>query len=247
MSEKLSNSEKIHYIQRSLLNGVTRDEIALKLGYHNWRGLDIFMRRQGMKWDPRKKNYYLVPEDKEEPHAASDMPPKIVSIIAMFEKDGADPREIAKQAGFENHREMATYMSARGYIWSAIEKNYVKSPDGNKTIQEESSAMNASTEASVCSDSPDLAKYLPILEMLAKHQEKLAGILVPELVSIPRYMVPGTTRTKSFYMSEKLSNLIYEFSRARNISQKEIIEAALIDFLKRYSFEKEVVELLNKN
>jgi hypothetical protein len=51
---------------------------------------------------------------------------KLSSIIALFNKEGADAKTIAKRVGFSNHRELANYMKAKGYKWSSAMGNYQK-------------------------------------------------------------------------------------------------------------------------
>lgn len=245
-TEKQKKKDKALFVQRSLANGSTRQEIAEVLGYSNWRCLDIFMRRQGMKWDSKQQNYYLATQKNENTEGKPvNTPSKISEIISMFDKEGADPREIAKQAGFESHHQLAAYMAARGYTWSFEANNYVKSSENTGVREDEAADIGAAGTIDV--RDIDISKYLPLLDMLLKNKERLYDLLFPASGAIPRYVVPGITRTKSFYMSDRLSKLIYEFSKSRNISQKEIIETAVIEFLRKYSFEKEVDELLGKN
>jgi len=95
---------------------------------------------------------------------------------------------------------------------------------------------------------PTINRYLPILEILARNKEKLTKILVEdgavESASIPRYIIPGVYTTKSVHMVSKLDNMIKDFSKEKNISQREIFEVALIQFFMKYGYEREVRELL---
>jgi len=42
---------------------------------------------------------------------------------------------------------------------------------------------------------------------------------------IPRYAVPGLVRTKAIYMSDMIAKLAGEFSKEKNVTQREIMEA----------------------
>lgn len=250
MSKSAENTnEKADLIQKYLKTGTTREELGAILGYKSWRGLDIFMRRQGMKWDSRSNSYYSSMDAAGE-NIDESSPSRISMIISCFREKDADPMEIAQKAGFENHRQLSSYMDARGFVWSAAINNYVR-----KLFLEEIPQPEAKTEilpgnedSKTSLQYPQLEKYLPFLDILSKHKERLLELLLTEPAPgiVPRYAVPGITRTKSFYMSEPLSRLLNEFSSSKNISQKEIIEAAIIEFLRKYSFKKQVDELLGR-
>ena len=53
---------------------------------------------------------------------------------------------------------------------------------------------------------------------------------------IPRYAVLGTTKTKSVYMADSLANLVTEFNKSRNVKQRDIFEAAVIEYLRKYGY-----------
>ncbi len=61
---------------------------------------------------------------------------------------------------------------------------------------------------------------------------------------IPRYIVPGLVRTKAIYMSDMIAKLAGEFSKEKNITQREIVEVALIEYLQKYGFKREIETLL---
>ncbi len=63
---------------------------------------------------------------------------------------------------------------------------------------------------------------------------------------IPKYAVPRVPKTKSIYMSNLLARLVTEYSESKNLSQREIVEAALVEYLKRYGYQLEIEKLLAK-
>ena len=65
-----------------------------------------------------------------------------------------------------------------------------------------------------------------------------------ELGQIPRYAVPGIPVTKSIYMKNQLAQLVTDFSKEKNIKQNDIVEAALIEYFKKYGYKSEVETLL---
>jgi hypothetical protein len=257
--KKNQQDKRLIEIQSAIASGETREDVAKRLGYKTWKGLDIYMRRKGMMWNSRQKVYYN-PSDYDfgslkTSRVPGEQPPKIAAIISMFGESGADPMQIALRNGFKDHREMASYMSARGYTWSFDENNYVKTyKNSNGKQDNKDSAKSESYMTGGESDKSDsanaagsngLSRYAPLLELILKNKDKFYEFLQSSSETIPRYVVPGISRTKSFYMSDKLSSLVAEFSTKFNISQKEIIETALIEFLKKYSFEEEVEHMLH--
>jgi hypothetical protein len=45
-------------------------------------------------------------------------------------------------------------------------------------------------------------------------------------------------------MSDMIARLAEEFSKEKNVTQREIMEAALIEFLQKYGFKREINSLL---
>ncbi|MEK4023647.1 hypothetical protein [Sporosarcina sp. FSL W7-1283] len=63
---------------------------------------------------------------------------------------------------------------------------------------------------------------------------------------IPRYLVPGILAPKNLNISHLLNQMLIDFSRQYNIRQREIFEAALIEFLQKYGYAHEIKALFLK-
>lgn len=87
----------------------------------------------------------------------------------------------------------------------------------------------------------ELLPYLPLLKMLKENQDKLSNLLkVPcDFGKIPRYLIPGTFICKTVHMVNTLDQMAREFSKEKNISQRDLFEVALIEF-----FQKLIINLL---
>lgn len=255
--EKVDYDDK--FILKSLLLGKTREEIADTLNHKSYRTLDMYMRRRGYYWDGERQIY--VKKDKENPIDIDDEPPtvKVQRIITLF-NSGLDPMEVSKKVGIKDHRAMALYMKSKGYSWSSEKKNYCldkglvesaedissedNNPESNKNISTEVIDENT---GDIFNQFERFIKLIPMLEMIEKNSDKFAEILsLNDGGTIPRYIVGGVTITKSICMAHPLSELIREFSIEKNISQREIFEVAIIEFLKKYGFEREVNSLFKK-
>lgn len=230
-----------------LLKFKTRDEAAVELGYKNYRGMDQYMRRKNFVFDDKQMQYIpainRVSDLDRDPKSYA--PTKVVSIITAFENENADPRVIAKQAGFKDHREMAEYMKNKGYEWNAYKNNYLKAV-GRVDEKEEAPPEIKETRENL----PDgIEEYVPFIRFLYEKRDDIYQLLtgVKEDGKIPRYAVPGLVRTKAIYMSDMIARLAGEFSKEKNVTQREIMEAALIEYLQKYGFKREIDTLLKSN
>lgn len=249
------------FILQKLMEGISREELAEELNHKSYRTLDMYMRRRGYKWDSYKQ-IYVLKSDSNTTSVHSSSTSKVQRILSLFEA-GIDPKEVAKRVGLKDHRTMAMYMKSKGYIWSSENHNYIllkgampitENPDtfnSLKTVEKNHSDYNNdyieekktdnSTSANSLSKLDRLDRLIPMLEMIERNKDKLAQLLaINDGGTIPRYVVGGITITKSLCMSHSLSELVREFSKEKNISQKEIFEVAIIEFLKKYGYENEI-------
>ena len=124
-----------------LLKFKTRDEAAEELGYSTYKSMDQYMRRKKFRFHA-EENQYIPRENKThkiDRDPKSYAPTKVVNIITAFEEANPDPRLIAKQEGFTDHKEMAEYMVNKGYEWNAYKNNHVKTigkVEEEKTVDE---------------------------------------------------------------------------------------------------------------
>lgn len=111
-----------------MLKFKTRDEVSEEMGYKTYKSMDMFMRRRNFRYDAEANQY--VPQinnaNKLNRDPKSYAPSKVVNIITAFEEEAADPKLIAKKEGFRDHKEMAEYMTNKGYEWNAYKSNYIK-------------------------------------------------------------------------------------------------------------------------
>ena len=53
-------------------------------------------------------------------------------------------------------------------------------------------------------------------------------------------------KTKAIYMSDTIAKLAGKFSKEKNITQREVMEAALVEYLMKYGFKREVEALFEE-
>ena len=233
-----------------MMRCMTRDDVAKELKYKDWRGMDSYMRRKNFRYDSMNTEY--VPATTKVESIMKDpksyAPIKVVSIITAFEEPNADPKIIAKQAGFKDHKDMAEYMTGKGYEWNVHKNNYIKTV-GEISEEKEDKTPEAFNRVEDEKLPEGMAEYIPFIRFLYEKRDEIYQLIsgTKEDGKIPRYALPGLTRTKAIYMNDMIGRLAGEFSREKNVTQREIVEAALIEYLQKYGYKVEIEALLKSS
>ncbi len=256
---ELTPEQKIKIVLEGLHTGKTREELAESLGYGNWRGIDSLFRRRGYTWN---NGTYVLPEEPE-PFEPEQMIPRPVRIVLrQLELGEKDLSLIASKAGFKDRTGLTNYMKSQGWLWQSAEETYVHEThintraeslpkdrlnddklqhEGKNGCDLQQEAKNEGVGAGV-----DFDRYNSILQFLDTHWESLESLLTsPQSQKLPHYSFhAGNTITKSVSMSSNLDLLIRDFSAEKGVSQRIIFEAALIQFMQKHGYSKQVDMLL---
>ncbi|KMY56293.1 hypothetical protein AC623_18195 [Bacillus sp. FJAT-27231] len=237
--------ERIHVVLTKLASGMDRDALAKELNYASYKSMDMYMRRKGYRFDTRSKNY--IPQ-LEEVSVAIDTS-KASRIVQLLANMPDDPLLVCSKTGFRDMQEMGQYMKTKGYKWNTEKSNYEKDPQLNDPKHRSDVLPTEDAQEIIeMSSQPELsiAPYLPLLKMLKHNEERLTELLIPygKGCSIPRYTIEGLAQTKTVQMIHTLSTMVTDFAKEKNISQRDVFEVALIDFFRKYGYEKEVAQLL---
>jgi hypothetical protein len=150
-------------------------------------------------------------------------------------------------------------LKTKGYEWNVYKNNYVKAvgridlPEPVGGVEAElipepiSPPVLEPTTQPTSKDIPEgLEEYLPFLRYLYENRERLYQLITGtrEDGIIPRYALPGEVGTKAIYMSKVIAKLAGEFSKEKNVALKEVMEGALVEYLMKYGFKREVETLL---
>ena len=247
-------TDRAKEVIEALESGSSREELAEKYDYSTWKSLDVYMRRKGFKYDTDKENYYVPEKETAKDPVPIEADSKVSLVISLFSEGNLKFKEIASRLGFADHRELSQFMAKKGYQWSAKDGNYRKAQKGvqEKELKSEDNLIDFPGEKPPADLNSSLLqeflKYLPLLQKLKENEQLLAELFEKEKAqakTIPKYAVPGESATKSVYMSQNLIQLMEEFSDIKNVSQRAIIEAALIEYLKKYGFKQELAAILN--
>ncbi|AWI03126.1 hypothetical protein [Clostridium drakei] len=244
--KKAMYDDKVELILKGLTEGKSREELAEELEYKNYKSLDMYMRRKNWRWNQRTENYEeqvtkATFEDRLD--QVRTIGTKAGRVIDLFNSGIEDPMEIAKKAGFRNHIEMANYMTNKNYVWNNELGNY-----GMKTGKLEDKHDKLVTEQTLnVTEETDIKQFIPILKVLQNNKDKIVENLTPELQTnkIPTYLVPGIATILSAQMMSSLKFLLREFSNEKNITQRQILEVALIEFFNKYGYSYRVKEMFN--
>lgn len=257
-----------------LKQGQSRHEVAIRFNLANSRSLDQYMRRHGYVWYENYLTYVMSPQhpnydENRDPIRQRLSAPRLRQITERFSRPGADAKQIADDLGFETVKEMARFMEARGYAWNSEVRNYIRvrprrgsdqgvevRGDGKKVVGQDDDLLFGGQDNKapmldpvVPSEVPqvDWGKYVPLLEYLMENQVKLTKLFdqTPrDDAEIPRFAIPGPCGPKSIQMTDGLKRLVEDFSKEKNLRQRDIVEAALVEFLRKYGYGPEVEAFL---
>lgn len=244
--------DKVNGILKLLGEGFSREEVAEQYRYSTYRSMDSFMSRKNFVWDKRKGTYVPADAMKASLETIANFPSDRVRRIVMeLNKEGADLKKVALKVGFENHLEMASYMKSKGFEWSQEAGNYLPTSPTMPNDREEVAvaSTDASLESSISIGNGGIEQFLPLLEWLASNKDGLQSLIGASVASgqIPRFTLSGLFVTKSVHMTNTLDQMVRDFSKEKNINQREIFEVALIEFFQKYGYEREVETLLQQN
>lgn len=240
---------KVEMILRGLMEGKSREDLSEQLKYKSYKSLEIYMRRKNWKWNSKAGTYEpckpsITFEDKLS--EVKTMGTKIGRAIELFKSGIVDPMIVAKKVGFINHIDMAEYMKKNNYLWDNEKGNYVAITG---KIQNNISEVNkvVMKEAIESLDDLDLKQYMPLLKMLQNNKDKLIDIFNSEIKvqSIPTYLVPGIPTVLSAQMMSSLKFLLKDYSDEKNVTQRQILEVALIEFFNKYGYSQRASTMLN--
>ena len=232
-------------INSELKQGRSREELAGEYGHKNYKALDMYMRRNGYKWD-KDKQYYIPREAPNyDPEEHTPNKKTLKRALEMFE-EGKEPKEVAEVLGFESHMDLAGYMRRHNYFWNSKTQKYEHKPengDGNGSAKVKESKTeydtNDKTNTSHLTDDEAMNLLLENREILIEMLDRAEG------KTLPRYSLAGVRVPKTVNLANKLHELIKDFTEEKNISQREFFEIAVIETLRRYGYDAEIRGLLN--
>lgn len=250
----MANDTRTEDILELCSKGFTREEMADLFGLRSRQSVDQHMRRRGFVWSDDAVKYQLSPRhpDYKSPRRTSA---RALRVISELQNSEQSPESIAWSLGFDSVVDMGTFMLEHGYKWSATARNYII---GDEDDIQSSAEVNAEEKKvsgppvqisgkSGPTPMPELSDFIPLLNMLNENQSRLYELIHGNQSSpgiFPRYRIPGNSSTKSIQMSSVLNEILVEFCKKSNLTQKEFVEAAIIDYLRRFGEEQRLQTML---
>lgn len=248
MSDNVVKDRRVREVLKLLKDGYSRKEVSKEYDYSSYRSLDQYMRRRGFHWSSDNDIYEPVESDDSEENSEEEMKQKssksitdgkILRILAKFDTEYPDPKKIAQEMNFDDYDALTKYMTSKNYRWDSEKKNYVKCDRATQSNAD----VGVDVDVDVDMDENDIDEFL---EYLYDNRTILKRVIATNLRGddLPNYLISGDVNTKTIYMSTDLSRLMKSYSDEKNISQRQIVESALIEFFKNYGYNKEIEYLL---
>ncbi len=265
--------DRVRATIKALGDNIDKDELAQSFGLKHFKSLDMYMRRRFFKFQDGNYVPENTSIEKLEKKEEDNLPLKVQKILESFDEENADPRSISKKFHFNSVDELGNYLENNNIYWNPRENKYelklsirsdeeiksptseIKSPNNDvENISGEELEVNSSHIARVRSsqtnvDTTEMAEYVDILELLKRNKNKLKRLIDnvdDNNGRLPNYAVPGINTTKTFSISSMLSNLIEEYSQAKGISQKDMLQISMVEFLMNHGYKEEMQILLNR-
>lgn len=107
--------DRVNEIIRSLNDGISRDELAIKYKHSDYKSLDMYMCRRNFTWDSKAKNYKpVITRVGKNKFLDEDLHTGKVSRIMNLFTEGKDPKTVAEELGFKDHKAFAAFMTQKG-------------------------------------------------------------------------------------------------------------------------------------
>ena len=256
--------ERVNEILNGLAQNISRDQLAKKFGHKSYKTLDIYMRRKNFTWDSRSQTYVAKLTGGVQIVEKVMPTTKAGIVVEMMKEPNFDIEAICTKAGFKDHRQLAEFMTEKGYTWSPTDSTYRKetglismdkkpvekvyledstteSSENSETVQQQIDTLPSNLQESLAT----IHQYVPLLQWLSSNKDKISEWIEPTKIdTLPRYILPGKANGKTIQMSESLQNLAVTFCNERNIKQRELFEVALIEFFKKYGYDYEINNLM---
>ena len=240
MTKSVKMDERVKEVLKLIKNGSSRKDISKEYGYSSYRSLDQYMRRRGFHWSSEREIY--EPKDSNKKDYTKDVSDsKILRILSKFDTKYPDPKKIAKDMNFDNYDALTQYMKDKNYRWDSQKRNYVKCTSSNQSNSDVD--VDGDEDVDIDIGKKDINVFI---KYLYSNRSILKRVIDTNVKGgdLPNYLITGDTSTKTIYMSTVLSDLLKGYSDEKNISQKEIVEIALVEFFKDYGYENEIEYVL---
>ncbi|KGP74658.1 hypothetical protein [Pontibacillus yanchengensis] len=250
--KKETTQERVQNIKDLLSQGKTREEIAKKYKMKTWKSIDMFMRRQGYRWNPDEENYISKEEehtqslmeeeeDQEDQLLQSQFDERAEDIIMALQRT-KDIRVVARQFKFKNHRDLGAYMRSNNYVWDVNKNNYkirrTKESSFIETLIEQIPSFSNVRYQTAEHAANGMEKFYPLFEFLNENMDGLKQLLTnPQGVQTVQ-PEPTSTKPVQPHASEQevplrssVYDLIQKMADETQMSTQTLLENAVKQYV----------------
>ena len=232
-------------IFKKIDNGMTREQAAKKYGYENVRSMDQLMRRRGYKVCNGK---YVKEEKKRELCVVSPRSEKLMNALNAIAQSGdsIDEKQLERW-GFHTRQQLNDFMREEGIKYDPINQIYHIVAKEQEVSQENRQTIHT-TEIPMFTETPEkIEDYLPFLAFLYDNKAIFDDMIKDKAENKPPVPnIPGKCHQKTFHINSNLACLINQFADAHGIKYKNVVEAAVIQYLEKYGYEDKVAQILHR-
>lgn len=226
-------------------NGMSREQVANRFNYDNIRSMDQLMRRRGYRV---VNNRYVKEEKQKVVCKISARTEKIMDALNKAIKNGEEPTDIEiRRWGFEDRQNLNSYLKEEGVNYDPLNKIYyiVSKEEGN------TESLNLQTHVQT---SPNLSgvpekvsDFLPFLRFLYDNKEIFDNMIKDNRELKPHIVnIPGKCIQKTFHINRNLAYLINNFADENSMRYKQVVEAAVVEYLEKYGYFKQIGEIKHR-
>ena len=197
---------------------------------------------------------------------------KVNRVIKLL-KEGQTREVIAKNMGYSTYKSLDMYLRRKNFYWDSKIKNYVPNINKSKStrsnnikssskIEEIISLFKKELDAKFIAKTIGFSNHIELASYMSnngyqwsidkknyvkssKDKTIFTPIPCPKHKNIPKHIIPSISCSMSIEIKSPLDEMIRNFSNEHNISEENIFTTALIEFFKKYGYEKEIEEFID--
>lgn len=244
------------------------DTTLIRWGFQTRQQLNDYMRSEGVKFDPLNKRYYILPKNMDDSATSyeSDFGPcNANERIAMLKEENRKEAEAKRRlADVENASQVSpqAQLNSNGTVPVHITNH---GDDGNRTVNENQTSthpIHTSNEKSsqdndlpydslITGEQSDLPEkiedFFPFINFLYNNKSIFDYMIRIKNEGKPfSITIPGKCVQKTFHINFNLACLINRFADEHGMKYKQVVEAAVVEYLNKYGYGDVLYEIINR-
>ena len=235
------------------LNKAEREKIEItgtqlhRWGFDSRQQLNDYMRKEGVGFDPINKQYYVVPTNElarshdilcNKQHTESNN----AQLSSKENLANGTLSETSDTLQKNNVQSKSIVSESSQYTVSANEQIH-------KDVKSDALQMLEKPDASEHTEVPhDISDLLPFIQFLYNHRDVFNDMIQEKNEFKPHTVtIPGKCVQKTFHLNRNLACLINEFADEHGMRHKQVVEAAVVEYLEKYGYLRQVELIKHRN